>query len=196
MGDTSVAQSRPTLVPGIAAGLVLVGGIWILQAMASAGAVQDMLERDGVPSFGQNLFGFGLGFFGPDLRALTLHPSYAVGAITATVAMFAVVTGVVWLGGRYVIPSGGLAIFVIAWFASCLACATGIAVNVVVRSALSPSPRLDYAFDLLGAAPRVGGEWGMTYGWIPAGVALLVWILGSPRPSRNVLTSPPAPVGD
>lgn len=181
-GETA-AQSRPTLVPGIAAGLVLVGGIWILQALASSGAVQDMLERDGVPSFGQNLFGYGLGFFGPDLGGLTVHPSYAVGAITATVAMVAVVTGVVWLGGRYVIASGGFAILVIAWFASCLACAVGFAVNVVVRGVLSPNPSLGYAFDLLGAAPRIGGEWGMTYGWIPALVALLAWAVGSPRSS-------------
>lgn len=183
MGETSVAQSRPSLVPGIAAGLVLVAGIWILQALASSGAVQDMLERDGVPSFGQNLFGYGLGFFGPDLRVLTSHPSYAVGAIMSTVAMVAVVTGVVWLGGRVVMPSGGFAILVIAWFASCLACAAGFGVNVVVRGVLSPSPSLGYVFDLLGAAPRIGGEWGMTYGWIPAVVALLVWLIGSPRSS-------------
>ncbi|MEU0313439.1 hypothetical protein [Nocardioides sp. NPDC006273] len=122
----------------------------------------------------QNLLGYNLGFFGPDLRVLTSHPSYAIGAFTATVAMVAVVTGVVWLGGRYVIESGGFAIFVLAWFAICLACATGLAVNVVVRSVLSPNPSMGYAFDLLGAAPRVGGEWGMTYGWIPAVVALLV----------------------
>lgn len=183
MTRDSNAPSRPTLVPGTAAGLVLVGGIWILQALARSGAVGDMLERDGVPSFMQNLLGYGLGFFGPDLRVLTSHPSYAIGAFTATVAMVAVVTAVVWLGGRFVIPSGGFAILVLAWFASCLACAAGFAVNVVVRSVLSPNPSLGYAFDLLGAAPRVGGEWGMTYGWIPAVVALLVWIIGSPRVS-------------
>lgn len=199
----SVSNARRFLVGGVVA-VSLVAWLWFLQLLAEIGAVRDHLfEMSLAQARGSFLSGIvlhQLGFFSQAgyLRRTGGGSRMTIAYVVATLVVLVVVAVLVWLAtsGARGGPTGAVSVFFTAWAAALPVCALAGAASTLVL-AVGRGWQGDFTWLAVGNGLARGAGSAAWWGWVPALLGALVWLLVSngartPAAARSV-PQPPAP---
>jgi hypothetical protein len=173
-------------VPATVAGVLTAGGLWALQLLSGIGPFPSLRDgyatgRDDVWS---SLIGGKVMYFGPDNHVFLDDTAAVVRIVLMTLAVLLVVYVVTWLATVGVRARTVLPVLFAAWLGAVLGSAAGVVVDYL--DAYVGSGQDQRVLAQLGQAIDLGGAYGVTYGWLPALVAALVWVAVPARRVRSV----------
>lgn len=182
----NVGSTRRLLVASLVA-VSLVVWLWLLQLLAEIGAVRDRLYETALTqargSFLSGIVLHQLGFFTQPGYLGRLADGSArakVSFAVATLVVLVVAALVVWLvtSGARGGAAGAVTVFFTAWAAALPVCALAGLASVLVSVAGSAGAH-DYLWILLGNGLARGAGSAAWWGWLPALLGALAWLLGT-----------------
>jgi hypothetical protein len=185
--------TRRAWLPALVAAVALAVLLWLLQALAEVGWVAERVEATRTytsTSFIDSFVFDDLTYFGPDaFDLITASGRYAAGAVVGTLAVLGLSFVTTWLAVRGSRPRAVVTVFLATWAATILACGIGAWLIMLVRLGGRAFEEFNVAHQ--GHLVDFGAMSGVSWGWGPALLAAITWLLVSPRDAQQVYHPPP-----